>query len=97
MKKRNSLLDEAAVKKKSKLVTSLNSGILSVFGFLFFVLGIKKGITTQEGVALLLIGVVLLLLGIVRARMIAKLMEEVENMGKHTYESLTEEHCEEED
>lgn len=97
MKKRNSLLDEAAVKKKSKLVTSLNSGILSVFGFLFFVLGIKKGMATQEGIALLLIGIVLLMLGIVRARMIAKLMEEVEDMDEETYELLTEEHCEEED
>lgn len=97
MKKRNSLLDEATVKKKSKLVTSLNSGILSVFGFLFFVLGIRKGMRTQEGIALLLIGVVLLILGIVRVRMMSKLLEEVENMDEETYQSLTEEHHDEED
>lgn len=89
-------LDYESAKKKSQLVQTLNSGILSIFGFFFFAIGLKKGMQDQEGMMLLLLGIVFLILGIVRGRMITRLMKEVEEMDEATYETLTKEIEEEE-
>lgn len=85
-------LDPQTAKKKAQLVNALNSAILSVFGFLFFAIGLQKGIQSQEGIMLLILGILFLILGIVRSRMIGKLMREVDEMDEEIYEELTKEH-----
>lgn len=90
-------LDPQTAQKKARIVNALNSGILSIFGFFFFAMGLQKGMQDQESIFLLLIGILFLILGIFRARMIRKLMKEVDEIDEETYQELTKENPEEQD
>lgn len=63
--------------QKQRLSILLNQAMLALFGILFCILGVKKGLGESAGILLFVSGLVLAGLGILRTWLVVRLMKKV--------------------